>query len=683
MKSTNRFSFRSKMIFLVSALVLTSLAASGFFVYYFSSKTVIALTERGLTGQLGSVEAVIRITTVDNLNRIENASKGLSARYGEKFAVDLKHGSEIEVENQVTHAKSKTFVPNFLLAGRPLDGHSVVDEMQAATGNEITLFVNTAEGLVRVSTSIRNPNGERAVNSALPKTSPVYKSLASLKPFYGRATVVGQPYITAYEPLVQNGELVGAVFVGSPETSYARIRDYLKEQKLLETGYFYILDSKGNLLLHPTKEGQNVLEATSVDGKYYYKEIVTNESGKVEYKFLNPKTKEVQNKLAIYKSFPELDWHVVASLSMDEALADVHEIRTLIAVITFVAMSICVLITAFLAHALAKRFSMIGAGLNANAENLRNRSQEASGASREMAEAASEQAAAVQETSAALEEVHVTVQRNLEATKTTENLANVSRSSADSAANVVTRLNTAVLQVRDSNEQTKRDVLGSYEQIREMSEVIRGIEEKTKVIHDIVFQTKLLSFNASVEAARAGEHGKGFAVVAEEVGNLAVNAGRAAKEIEEVLGEGILKVNTVIEKAQSMIQSSFSQSDEHTRASVEVAGQARQALTEIHEATSRISQAISEIALASREQASAIGEIKKAVQQIDTVTNQNSRQAEVSSELANNLDQEVKSLVATAGELQVLIEGSRAHASAQVLPLTKTKAQSNTESKAA
>ena len=45
-------------------------------------------------------------------------------------------------------------------------------------------------------------------------------------------------------------------------------------------------------------------------------------------------------------------------------------------------------------------------------------------------------------------------------------------------------------------------------------EIIKTIEDKTKVINDIVFQTKLLSFNASVEAARAGEAGKGFAVVA-------------------------------------------------------------------------------------------------------------------------------------------------------------------------
>jgi methyl-accepting chemotaxis protein len=71
----------------------------------------------------------------------------------------------------------------------------------------------------------------------------------------------------------------------------------------------------------------------------------------------------------------------------------------------------------------------------------------------------------------------------------------------------------------------------SNEQMSEIVKVIQEIETKTKVINDIVFQTKLLSFNASVEAARAGEQGKGFAVVAEEVGNLAQMSGNAAKEI--------------------------------------------------------------------------------------------------------------------------------------------------------
>ena len=57
----------------------------------------------------------------------------------------------------------------------------------------------------------------------------------------------------------------------------------------------------------------------------------------------------------------------------------------------------------------------------------------------------------------------------------------------------------------------------SMEQLTSALKVIKEIAEKTDVINTMVFQTKLLSFNASVEAARAGEAGKGFAVVANEI----------------------------------------------------------------------------------------------------------------------------------------------------------------------
>jgi methyl-accepting chemotaxis protein len=80
------------------------------------------------------------------------------------------------------------------------------------------------------------------------------------------------------------------------------------------------------------------------------------------------------------------------------------------------------------------------------------------------------------------------------------------------------RLVSTVQEVGHGNEKVRQDIIQNYDEIAGISKVIATIEERTKVINDIVFQTKLLSFNASVEAARAGEHGKGFAVVAEEVG---------------------------------------------------------------------------------------------------------------------------------------------------------------------
>jgi len=61
------------------------------------------------------------------------------------------------------------------------------------------------------------------------------------------------------------------------------------------------------------------------------------------------------------------------------------------------------------------------------------------------------------------------------------------------------------------------------------------VSKRTSVIHDIVFKTQILSFNAAIEAARAGSHGRGFSVVAEEVGKLAQKSKEAADEIQRVV----------------------------------------------------------------------------------------------------------------------------------------------------
>ena len=74
------------------------------------------------------------------------------------------------------------------------------------------------------------------------------------------------------------------------------------------------------------------------------------------------------------------------------------------------------------------------------------------------------------------------------------------------------------------------------------------------MINDIVFQTKLLSFNASVEAERAGEHGKGFAVVAQEVGNLATMSGESAEEITKILDESVKMVQKLVSSNQVEIE---------------------------------------------------------------------------------------------------------------------------------
>ncbi|MBY0413477.1 MAG: hypothetical protein K2Q18_04900, partial [Bdellovibrionales bacterium] len=152
---------------------------------------------------------------------------------------------------------------------------------------------------------------------------------------------------------------------------------------------------------------------------------------------------------------------------------------------------------------------------------------------------ATEQAAAVQETAASIEEITAMISRN------SENATNAKKSSIENLEAVKVGQETlkgmifAITDISKNNDSFNQFFTKNNEDLNQIVNVIRNIAEKTQVINDIVFQTKLLSFNASVEAARAGEQGKGFSVVAEEIGKLAQLSGEASNEIKKQLDESI------------------------------------------------------------------------------------------------------------------------------------------------
>ncbi len=83
----------------------------------------------------------------------------------------------------------------------------------------------------------------------------------------------------------------------------------------------------------------------------------------------------------------------------------------------------------------------------------------------------------------------------------------------------------------------------------ELQDLISEIASKTGVINEIVFQSRLLSFNASLEAERAGESGRGFSVVAGEVRKLADSSGRSSTEIEKLIQKSIQRIKEMLESS--------------------------------------------------------------------------------------------------------------------------------------
>ncbi len=196
-------------------------------------------------------------------------------------------------------------------------------------------------------------------------------------------------------------------------------------------------------------------------------------------------------------------------------------------------------------------------------------------------------------------------------------------------------------------------------QMADIIKVIHQIGEKTKVINDIVFQTKLLSFNASVEAARAGEHGKGFAVVAEEVGNLAQMSGNAAREISDMLAGSISKVETIVQETKTKVESLISLGKQKVDSGVSVAKQCAEVLTEIVDNVSKVSGLAHEISSASQEQAQGVAEINKAMSQMDTVTQQNAATSEETASAAEELSAQAETLKSAVEDLVRTVEGGQ------------------------
>lgn len=303
--------------------------------------------------------------------------------------------------------------------------------------------------------------------------------------------------------------------------------------------------------------------------------------------------------------------------------------------------------------------SSVAQQLASNADQVAAASSQIASSSQQLSEASTEQAASLEETAASLEEITSMIAKATENAQNTSESSSVSHKKAEEGRGSVDQMLSSMDEISQSNEAILTQINDSNRQMADIVKVIQDIGNRTKVINEIVFQTKLLSFNASVEAARAGEHGKGFAVVAEEVGNLAQMSGNAAKEITDMLDASISKVEGIVRDTQQKVESLVQSGKEKVESGVTVAKQCSDVLNEIVQNVSRVSGLSLEISQAAKEQSLGVSEINKAMSQLDTVTQQNAATSEEAASAAEELSGQAESLKASVEELMAVMTGNR------------------------
>jgi methyl-accepting chemotaxis protein len=279
--------------------------------------------------------------------------------------------------------------------------------------------------------------------------------------------------------------------------------------------------------------------------------------------------------------------------------------------------------------------------------------------SEQLSDVSSDQASAIQQTSAAMHEIEAMIKSTLSNASTAHRTAQQSESSASGTREAVVNLTRAINEISTSNQQVLGQMEQSQKEMHEITRIISEIGDKTKVINDIVFQTKLLSFNASVEAARAGEAGKGFAVVAEEVGNLAQMSGDASKEISEMLGSSVDRVSSISTETSAKVGQLVENSRDKVSLGTRLAQECMGSITEI---LARIAEVLSNadgIRGAAEEQAKGIEEVSKALLRLDEVAQKSMEMSERTATQSRSITQQAASLESIVDIVETTVLGKQ------------------------
>jgi len=499
-------------------------------------------------------------------------------------------------------------------------------------------------------------------------------------------------------------EQVKTQLIGNKDTN--NIRENHGKFDLGEHGYFVIFDSEGNVIGHPTIEGENVWDE-QYNGIYFIQEMVKqaqNGDGFTYYSYPLPdEPNSIKEKVSYTEETPYWDWIIGVNVYVHEYSTSSGYLLITTGITLFLTVIVGLLFGNFFANHISKPLNLIvdqandiAAGnlntkklslnrsdeidvlattMNEMSNHLRNVISEVYDASNKVGNESVGLAQSAREVMKGSEQITATMQELSTATDMEANLASELSSSMTVFATKMGAVDNngrklrqgfrEVLQLTDDGQETMENSVGqmniingivqtSVKDVQNLEQESKKISELVSVIQGISEQTNLLALNATIEAARAGEHGAGFAVVADEVRKLAEEVANSVTDITNIV-TGIQSetssVTTALEEGYREVEAGTKHIAETKFIFTNITNSVNEMVRNIKEAT----DSLSDISNESEQMNKMISDIAAISEESAAGIEETTASAEQSSNSMSEITKRSDDLARLAGQLNELV----------------------------